>query len=100
MTKKAKHLDRSSEDDGSFLQEVLPRIRHTRWVERGIDLVQERPGTALAIALGTGVVLGATIFSRVGRLVFISALGVGAEIALRRMKSSFFDGMAGEPRPA
>jgi hypothetical protein len=100
MAKREKHLERSSDDSGTFFQEVLPRIRNARFVERGMDLVQERPGTALAIALGTGVVLGATIFSRVGRFVFISALGVGAEIAMRRMKSSFFDGFAGDARPA
>ena len=100
MAKREKQLEHSGDEGSVFFQEILPRIKHTRLVERGIDFVQERPATALAIALGSGIVLGATMFSRLGRVVFVSALGVGVEIALRRMKSSFFDGMAGEARPA
>lgn len=101
MAKKAeKLLDKSSDEGGMFFQEILPKLKRTKWVERSVELMQENPGATLAIAVGVGVVLGATMFSRMGRIVFISALGVGAEIAMRRVKSSFFDGFASEPRPA
>jgi hypothetical protein len=49
-------------------------------LERTTAMVQNRPYLTLGIAVSAGVLFGVSMFSRVGRIVLLGAMGLGAEL--------------------
>ncbi len=81
MTKTEKKLRRIK----SFISDLPPEFDPQRWLERATDMIQERPAVTLAVAVGTGVVLGMTLFNKLGRVLLIGTLGIATEVLLKRM---------------
>ncbi len=94
MTKKTNHGDRTDAVDMNTdgietnVREMLPRINLQPLIDRAQVLLQEQPGLTLAAAVGTGFVLGVTLFSKVGRMALAGMLGLGAELAIQKLRVS------------
>jgi len=60
-------------------------------MERATEMLKARPGVTIAAAVGTGFVLGLTLFSKLGRIALIGALGVGTELLVQKARASFME---------
>ncbi len=61
------------------------------WLARAKDMLVARPGLTLGIAAGAGFLLGLSVVSKVGRVLLVGAMGVGADLLQKRMKTAFFE---------
>jgi len=93
-------MNETSNDTGlgssveTTVREMLPRVNLKPLMERATAMMQENPGMTLAAAVGTGFVLGVTLFSRVGRMALEGVLGLGAELALQKIKMNYLEQQA------
>lgn len=97
MAKKTTYGDATDADtfDGDRVEtrvrEMLPRVNLQPLLDRAQILLKEYPGEMLAAAVGTGFVLGLTLFSRVGRMALAGMLGLGAELAIQKLRAGYFE---------
>jgi hypothetical protein len=55
-----------------------------RYVSEARRFARERPGTALGLAFGAGMIFGGSIVNRLVRLAVYSALGAGVQALIRQ----------------
>lgn len=65
----------------TFAHEVDP------WMSRATAMLKARPAVTIAIAAGVGFALGLTVFTRLGRVAFLGAVGLGTELLLQRARA-------------
>ena len=70
------------------VRELIPALDLQPWMDRATTMLQERPGVTIAAAVGTGFVLGVTLFSKLGRIVLAGAFGLAAELAMQKARAS------------
>lgn len=87
--------EEGAEDRGCSLQSQLralvDKLELEPWLDRAGEMLKARPGVTIGVAVGTGFVLGLTLFSKIGRIALIGALGAGAELLLRRARVSMME---------
>jgi hypothetical protein len=95
MAKKTTQGDATDVFDGdrveTSVREMLPRVNLQPLIDRAQLLLKEYPGETLAAAVGTGFVLGVTLFSRVGRMALAGMLGLGAELAIQKLRTGYLE---------
>lgn len=64
------------------VREVVAGARH--YLEEAQRFTRERPGVALGIAFGAGMIFGGSIVNRLVRLAVYSALGAGVQALIRQ----------------
>jgi hypothetical protein len=81
-----------AETASTMVRDVRRRLDVDAWMDRATEVMHERPALTLSVAVGAGVILGATAFSRLGRLVLIGAIGVTAEVLMQRARLAAMNG--------
>lgn len=76
------------------VRELIPALDLQPWMDRAATMLQERPGVTIGVAVGTGFVLGVTLFSKLGRIVLAGVLGLAAELAMQKARAALSDGSA------
>ncbi len=74
------------------VRELIPSLDLQPWMDRATTMLQERPGVTIAAAVGTGFILGVTLFSKLGRIVLAGAFGLAAELAMQKARASLAEG--------
>jgi hypothetical protein len=82
-----KHHD-SDEQHENTVTNLLKNVDVGPWLDRASEMLQARPAVTLGAAMGVGFVLGLTLFSKIGRIALIGAIGLGTEIAMQRLRTS------------
>ena len=57
-----------------------------------VELMKTHPLLAVGLVFGAGLILGSTLFSRMGRLAAFGLAGVATEILKRKVAEGVFDG--------
>ncbi|MEO6950169.1 MAG: hypothetical protein ABI321_00045 [Polyangia bacterium] len=74
------------------VRELIPSLDLQPWMDRATTMLQERPAVTIGVAVGTGFVLGVTLFSKLGRIVLAGAFGLAAELAMQKARASLSEG--------
>ena len=64
------------------------------WMERATEMLTARPGLTIGIAVGTGFILGLSTVSKLGRVLLVSALGLGADLVQKQIRAAMENGVA------
>jgi hypothetical protein len=73
------------------LRRMMPNVDVDAWMGRTGEMLKDRPGITIAAAVGTGFVLGLTLFSKIGRIALIGAMGLGTELLIQRARTAIQD---------
>ncbi len=97
MSSKKIHVDNHADNDeaqieskdsavGQTVTDLLKNLDVGPWLDRASHMLQARPAVTIGAAMGAGFVLGLTLFSKIGRVALIAALGLGTEVVMQKMR--------------
>lgn len=72
---------------GQSVTDMLKTIDVGPWLDRATEMLQARPAVTIGAAMGAGFVLGLTLFSKLGRVALIGALGLGTEVLMQKLRA-------------
>ena len=56
-------------------------------VQRAREMLVARPGLTIGVATGVGFLLGMSMVSKLGRVLLVGAMGIGAELLQAKMRA-------------
>lgn len=69
-----------------IVTDLLKNVDVGPWLDRASAMLQARPAVTIGAAMGAGFILGLTLFSKLGRVALIGAIGLGTELALHKLR--------------
>ncbi len=78
-----------SQSNSHAKQSFVDRLQS--YAKPATQLLKDRPIVGVGLIFGAGVVLGATLFSGIGRVAALGIAGIGMEILKRKIAAGAFD---------